>query len=99
MRTYFGEKGLVSTVAKVTNIGTQTIDNKKYGIEEENEIKVLKGSTPLVTSDGTFCGCIIENGPQVIILLTESKSLRKRVMKELVHPYISKRNESTHFAC
>ncbi len=85
----FGEKGLVSTVAKVTNIGTQTIDNRKYGIEEENEIKVLKGSTPLVTSDGTFCGCIIENGPQVIILLTESKSLRKRVMKELVHPYIS----------
>lgn len=85
----FGEKGLVSTVAKVTNIGTQTIENKKYGIDDESEINILKGSTPLVTSDGMFCGCIIENGPQVIILLTESKSLRKRVMKELVHPYIS----------
>lgn len=85
----FGEKGLVATVAKITNIGTQTIDNKKYGIEDQSEISILKGSTPLVTSDGMFCGCIIENGPQVIILLTESKSLRKRVMKELVHPYIS----------
>ena len=85
----FGEKGLVSTVAKVTNIGTQTIDNSKYGIEDKSKINILKGSTPLVTSDGMFCGCIIENGPQVIILLTESKSLRKRVMKELVHPYIS----------
>ena len=85
----FGEKGLVSTVAKVTNIGMQTIDNSKYGIDDESEINILKGSTPLVTSDGMFCGCIIENGPQVIILLTESKSLRKRVMKELVHPYIS----------
>ncbi|MCQ2455167.1 MAG: hypothetical protein MJ090_03380 [Clostridia bacterium] len=85
----FGETGLVSTIAKVTNIGTEVIENSKYGIDDDREISVIKGSTPLVSSDGVFGGCIIENGPQVIIVLSEGKSLRKKVMKELIHPYIA----------
>ncbi len=85
----FGEKGLVSTVSKITGIEKSVINNKKYGIDSEDDIEILNGATPLVSSDGIFGGCIIENGSQVIILLSESKSLRKKIMKELIHPYIT----------
>ncbi len=84
----FGETGLINTVGVVTGIGTELLDNKSYGVETDDEIPILKGSTPLVTSDGIFGGCIIENGPQTIILLSESKTLRKQIMKDLIHPYI-----------
>lgn len=86
----FGDKGLIQTVSKSTGINTSVIDNKKYSIDSLENVSILDGSTPLVTSDGVFGGCIIENGPQTIIILSESKSIRKKVMKELIYPYITK---------
>ncbi|MBO4732944.1 MAG: hypothetical protein J5662_00560, partial [Clostridia bacterium] len=38
--------------------------------------------------EGYFGGCIIESGNQSIIVLTENRTLRKSIMKTLVHPYI-----------
>lgn len=86
----FSDKGLIATVSKATGIKTTVIDNKEYSIESEDKIEVLDGSTPLVTSDGVFGGCIIENGPQTIIILSQSKSIRKKIMKDLIYPYITK---------
>ena len=63
-------------------------ENKTYGIKSEDEIKIINGSTPLVTPEGYFGGCIIESGPQTIILLTENKAFRKSIMQNLIHPYI-----------
>ncbi len=85
----FGERGLINTVATITNIGKEFLNKQKYGVDSYGEIEILKGSTPLVTSEGIFGGCIIENGKQVIVILSESKSLRKQIMKELIHPYIT----------
>lgn len=84
----FGENGTIQTVTEAINTTTETVDNAQYGISGEYEIKIIKGSTPLVTSDGFFGGCIIESGPQTMVLLTDNKDIRKTIMKNLIHPYI-----------
>lgn len=84
----FGADGLISTVATAIGNGTVLCDNKTYGISGDEQIHIINGSTPLVTPDGYFGGCIIESGPQTIILLTENKAFRKSIMQNLIHPYI-----------
>ena len=84
----FGNDGLINTVATAIGNGTAVCNNKLYGINSDDTIHIINGSTPLVTPDGYFCGCIIESGPQTLILLTENKTFRKTVMQNLIHPYI-----------
>lgn len=84
----FGEEGVLSTVAGAIGKTLVPIDNKLYGIADNSEISVISGATPLVTPDGYFGGCIIESGPQSMILLSDSKSVRKTIMTSLIHPYI-----------
>lgn len=84
----FGNDGLVSIVARAIGSGTTVCDNKTYGINSDEQINIIKDSIPLVTPDGYFGGCIIESGPQTIILLTENKTFRKAIMKNLIHPYL-----------
>ena len=84
----FGNDGLINTTAKAIGTGTAVCDSKTYGINGQEDIHIINGSTPLVTPDGYFGGCIIESGPQTIILLTENKSFRKAIMKNLIHPYL-----------
>lgn len=84
----FSTEGLISTVATAIGSSTVAVDNAAYGINGNDTIQIIKGATPLVTADGYFGGCIIESGPQTIILLTENKALRKSLMQTLIHPYI-----------
>ncbi len=84
----FGNDGIISTVATAIGSSTMPCDNKIYGINSAEQIHIINGSTPLVTADGYFGGCIIESGPQTIILLTENKAFRKSIMQNLIHPYI-----------
>ncbi|MBQ8267801.1 MAG: hypothetical protein IJZ21_05395 [Clostridia bacterium] len=84
----FGADGLISTVATAIGNGTAICNNALYGIKGDEQIHIINGSTPLVTPDGYFGGCIIESGPQTIILLTENKTFRKSIMKNIIHPYI-----------
>ena len=84
----FGEEGVLNTVAGAIGKPLAPIDNKLYGIADNSEISVISGATPLVTSDGYFGGCIIESGPQSMVLLSDSKSVRKAIMTTLIHPYI-----------
>lgn len=85
----FGEDGVISTIASAIGSRLVVADNSKYAINSTSEIKIIDGSVPLVTSDGFFGGLIIEKGQQTMILLSESKSVRKTVMQELIHPYIA----------
>lgn len=84
----FGNDGIMGTVARAINKNLTVINNKSYGIPDDDEIKIIDGSTPLVTGEGYFGGCIIESGPQTMILLTDSKNVRKSIMHSLIHPYI-----------
>ena len=84
----FGSDGIINVAAGATGSSLSAADNKAYGISSNDEISIINGSTPLVTPEGYFGGCIIEKGPQTMILLTENKTVRKSVMKNLIHPYI-----------
>ena len=84
----FGDDGVINIISKAIDSKLSNINNKNYGISGNDEIKILDGATPLVTKDGYFGGCIIERGPQTMILLTENKTIRKALMKSLIHPYI-----------
>lgn len=84
----FGEDGLITTTAAAISRPLKAVDNNAYGIASEGEIKIIDGAVPLVTKEGYFGGCIIESGSQTIILLTENRTIRKSIMKNLIHPYI-----------
>ena len=84
----FDNNGLINVVSQAIKKPLYTVNNEDFGIADDSEINIIEGSLPLVNSDGCFCGCIAESGPQSIILLTDNKSIRKTVMKELIHPYI-----------
>lgn len=83
-----GENSTVALVASALSTNIVPADTDDYGIEDTGEVLILEGSTPLVTSAGDFGGCIIESGPQSMILLTDDKDIRKKIMTTLVHPYI-----------
>lgn len=84
----FGEEGLIKTCAQAVNRPLEKVDNKQYSINSDAEIEILKDSIPLVSADGIFGGCIIEQGPQTLILISENKDIRKNIMQTLIHPYV-----------
>ena len=86
--TLFGEDTIIETCSKAIGKPLAEIDNKQFGIDSDENISVIKDSVPLVSKEGIFGGCIIEQGPQTLILLTENKSIRKGIMQNLIHPYI-----------
>ncbi|MBR6509174.1 MAG: hypothetical protein IKT38_01025 [Clostridia bacterium] len=84
----FGEDNIIENIAGAISKKISPADNKAYGIKSDEEINIISGSTPLVSEDGFFGGCIIESGPQTMVLLTESRSIKKSIMKNLIHPYL-----------
>lgn len=84
----FGGDGLIGLVAASIGRNTERVNCEEYGIITASDISVIEGSVPLVTPDGYFGGCIIESGPQTIILLSENRNIRKVLMNNLIHPYL-----------
>ncbi len=84
-----GENSIIKTVATAINAPLSKTDNAAFGISALEDLEIIEGALPLVTSEGVFGGCVIESGPQSIILLTEDKVIRKNLMKNLIHPYIA----------
>ncbi len=84
----FGKNGAINLVAQSIGKELETVDNALYNIDSKDEIQIIKGGLPLVTDDGYFGGCIIESGPQTIIVLSDNKTVRKAIMSTLIHPYI-----------
>lgn len=86
--TLFGDDSIIETAAKAIGRPTEKLNNAQFGIDENEDIDIIKDSIPLVSSDGIFGGCIIEQGPQTLILLSENKNIRKNIMNNLIHSYI-----------
>ena len=86
--TLFGDDSIIKTAAKAIGRPTAKLKNTQFGIDENEDIDIIKDSIPLVSSDGIFGGCIIEQGPQTLILLSENKTIRKNIMNSLIHAYI-----------
>lgn len=81
--------GLCLLISKAIGRQLTSVSADEYGIIESSNTTVIEGSLPLVSSDGLLSGCIIESGPQSIILLPDEKSLRKDIAENLVFQYIS----------
>lgn len=84
----FGEDNIINNISCAIGKNVVYADNETYGINSSEQIEIIEGATPLVTTDGIFGGCIIESGPQTMILLSESRNIRKSIMNSLIHPYI-----------
>lgn len=91
----FGEDSIIETASKAISKPIEKLDNAKFGIDENEHIEIIKDSIPLVSSDGIFGGCIIEQGPQTLILLSDNKNIRKNIMNNLIHSYIKELCEET----
>lgn len=84
-----GADGLFSLISKAISIPLTEVSAEEYGIVSGTDTTVIANSLPLVSTDGLLAGCIIESGPQSIILLPSEKSLRKDIAENLVFQYIT----------
>ena len=64
---------------------------EEFRITAPVHTRLPEGAIPLVTDEGILAGCVIEQGTQTIIMLTEQTELRHQVLKKLVIPYIGER--------
>ena len=84
-----GENNLFEIVSKAIGRETEKIENSLYGISAPGTTQLMKNSIPLISKAGVLFGCVVEQGPQSIIILSTDKQQRKDIMHDLVHPYIS----------
>lgn len=84
-----GSDGLFSLVSKAISLPLTPVNAEEYGIIAGTDNNIIANSLPLISTDGVLAGCIIESGPQSIILLPGAKFLRKDVAENLVFQYIT----------
>lgn len=84
----FGENNGVSILSKAVKLPLVAVDKAEYGVQETDDIFIPKTAIPLVTKAGIYGGCIIENGPQSIIVVSDIRALRHEIMKTYVHNYV-----------
>ena len=84
----FTENNGVETVAKAVGLNLTAPNKAEYGIKTADDIKIPSGAIPLVTKSGIYGGCIIESGPQSIIIVSNVRSLRHEIMKAYIHNYV-----------
>ena len=84
----FGENNGVSILSKAVKLPLVALDKSEYGVQATDDIFIPKTAIPLVTKSGIYGGCIIENGPQSIIAVSNIRALRHEIMKTYVHNYV-----------
>lgn len=85
-------------IAKATGYELKAVEKEKFGISSKSEILLPEKSLPLLDAEGNLAGCVLENFDQTIIMLTNDRELRHKVVTDLVCPYLklfaNKKNES-----
>ncbi len=81
-----GENAVIDDLCAAINFSVTLRDLSVFGIK--TAVSLPEKSIPLVTTDGVFGGCVIECGPQSIVVLTDDRNLRRNIMRELVHEYV-----------
>ena len=84
----FGENCIIPTLSRSIGLKLISPDNREFGIKTEEDIMIPETAVPLVTKTGIYGGCIIESGPQSIIIVSSVRSLRHEIMKAYVHNYV-----------
>jgi len=92
---FFGDKYLPDILGRSIGQNCKKIDLTKYNLNSTHETMLLPdGAIPLISSDRKFGGCVIESGPQSILMLTEENHVRLSLLFELVLPYITEHYNS-----
>lgn len=84
----FGDNGGVATISKAIKLPLVKFNKEEYGVKTTDEIYIPQTAVPFVTKSGIYGGCIIENGPQSIIIVSNLRALRHEIMKAYVHNYV-----------
>lgn len=84
----FSSDNITKTLSTAIGSTAQTINNADFNIKSESEIQIIKDSLPLVTPQGEYGGCLIQSGPQTLILLDDNTSIRNSIMRNLIHHYV-----------
>lgn len=75
-------------IAKATGYELKAVEKEKFGISSNSEILLPEKSLPLLDDEGNLAGCVLENFDQTIIMLTNDRELRHKVVTDLVCPYL-----------
>ncbi len=84
----FGEDCAIPTISRAIGLPLVSTDKEAFGINTEDEVLMPNTAVPLVTKTGIYGGCILESGPQSIIIVSNVRALRHEIMKSYVHNYI-----------
>lgn len=84
----FGENNGVSILSNAIKLPLVALNKSEYGVQTTDDVFIPKTAIPLVTKAGIYGGCIIENGPQSIIVVSSLRALRHEIMKTYVHNYV-----------
>ena len=84
----FAPDNITKTLAAAIGSTAEIINNQSYRIKGEDEIEIIKNSLPLITPQGIYGGCLIQSGPQTLILLDDDKTVRNSIMENLIHHYV-----------
>ncbi len=80
---------LPSVLALSVGRGTVELDLQKNGIVNIDCPAIIPDNSYPIVMNGTFCGCVLESGPQSIIMLTDNKRTRLDVIQKLIVPYLT----------
>lgn len=78
----------VPLISKSVGLSLVAPNKEEFGITTADEILIPETAVPLVTKSGIYGGCIIESGPQSIIIVSSVRTLRHEIMKAYVHNYV-----------
>ena len=84
----YGEHSGVAILSNAVKLPLVSLNKDEYGVQTTDDIFMPKTAIPLVTKAGIYGGCIIENGPQSIIIVSNIRALRHEIMKTYVHNYV-----------
>lgn len=84
----FGDNNGVAVISKAIKLPLINLNKEEFGIKTTDDVYIPNTAVPLVTKSGVYGGCIIENGPQSIIIVSAARALRHEIMKTYVHNYV-----------
>lgn len=84
----FGKSGLINIMSKGLSLPMAEVDWQAIGIEPILDAALPKGAVPLISSDDTLVGMILESGEQSIIVLNENADMRAEMLETYIEPYI-----------
>ncbi len=84
--SFEGKNPLIADLCAAINFKIEPRDLSAFGIA--GKVFLPERSIPLISSTGMFGGCVIECGPQAIVVLTDDRNLRRSIMRELIHEYV-----------